>query len=53
MRIISTFKNPIFWLLFFLVGYSSYINLKSDELLSVITSDGRRYYAYLPAIFIH
>ena len=51
MKIKSTIQNPFFWFLILFISYSSYKNL--NDLSSVITSDGRGYYAYLPAIFIH
>ena len=51
MQIKSTIQNPFFWFLFLFISYSSYKNL--NDLSSVITSDGRGYYAYLPAVFIH
>ena len=51
MQIKATFKNPFFWFLLLFIGYSTFKNL--NELSNVISSDGRGYYAYLPAFFLH
>ena len=51
MQIKTTVKNPFFWFLLLFIGYSTFKNL--NELSNVITSDGRGYYAYLPAYFLH
>ena len=51
MQIKTTVKNPFFWFLLLFIGCSTFKNL--NELSNVITSDGRGYYAYLPAYFLH
>jgi len=47
------FQQPIFWFLFvfMLIGISRTISF-GDKPTKLISSDGRGYYAYLPAIFI-
>ena len=52
MRAISILKNPLIWFLFLILGYSAYKNFKFNEINNVLTSDGRGYYVYLPAILI-
>lgn len=49
----SVLKSPLFWLLTFLVGYGVFKTVDRNEIGSVIRSDGRGYYAYLPAFFIY
>lgn len=46
-------KLPIIWLTVFVFVFGLFQTINNDELNSVVRSDGRGYYAYLPAFFIH
>lgn len=46
-------KNPIVWLLVIVLAASFYNNAYESDIQYVIRSDGRGYYAYLPAAFIY
>lgn len=52
-RMFQWMKNPLHWLILFflLIGISRTISF-GDKPTKLIASDGRGYYAYLPAIFI-
>lgn len=51
--LLETLKNPlvIFGIIF--ISCSTYFTLEEDNLRFVVRSDGRGYYAYLPALFIY
>jgi hypothetical protein len=51
-KILSFLKNPLVWLAFLLTFFASYNNYRNGEFDHIVSSDGRGYYAYLPAIFI-
>lgn len=46
-------KNPIVWLLVIVLAASFYNNAYKSDIQYVIRSDGRGYYAFLPAAFIY
>lgn len=51
--IVSTLKNPLVWFALFLGFFAIHNNLLDGDFKNVIRSDGRGYYAYLPAIFLY
>ena len=54
MKILLTLlKSPLAWLALIVVLASLYQSVFSNDLQSVVRSDGRGYYAYLPALLIH
>jgi hypothetical protein len=52
-RLIELVKNPLVYFAALLVFMGFYQAVCSDKLDTVIRSDGRGYYAYLPAVFIY
>ena len=52
-RLLEIVKNPIVCFAALLVFVGLYQAFNSAKLDSVIRSDGRGYYAYLPAVFIY
>ncbi|GAB5417563.1 MAG: hypothetical protein Crog4KO_08350 [Crocinitomicaceae bacterium] len=52
-RALPTFKNPLFWFALLLTYFTVDNNLLEGEFKNVIRSDGRGYYAYLPAMFLY
>lgn len=50
---LQTLKNPLSWFAVLLIVFTVQNNLLDGEFKNVIRSDGRGYYAYLPAILIH
>jgi|TARA_R110000737_G_scaffold53512_1_gene75136 hypothetical protein len=51
--IVKSLKSPLFWLALILTFFVLKNNIEGDRLNHVIRSDGRGYYAYLPAFFIY
>lgn len=52
-RVLNILKSPLTWLALVVVVFSLYQSVFSNDVSSVIRSDGRGYYAYLPALLIH
>lgn len=52
-RVLPTLKNPLVWFSLYLAFCAVDNNLLEGEFKNVIRSDGRGYYAYLPAIFMY
>ncbi len=52
-RALLTFKNPLFWFALLLTYFTVDNNLLEGKFKNVIRSDGRGYYAYLPATFLY
>lgn len=52
-RILVAIKSPLFWFALLLVHQAINNNLLEGEFKNVIRSDGRGYYAYLPALFLY
>lgn len=52
-KLLKKLKNPVLLFGLLVIGYSMYYNLQPERLDFVIRSDGRGYYAYLPALFIY
>ena len=52
-RALLTLKNPLIWFALLLTYFTVDNNLLKGEFKNVIRSDGRGYYAYLPAIFLY
>lgn len=52
-KIINAFKNPVFIFGLLLVLFSAAYILNKENRPKVVTSDGRGYYAYLPALLIY
>ncbi|MCR9171852.1 MAG: hypothetical protein NXI10_05130 [bacterium] len=52
-RFLPILKNPLFWFSLFLAFVTVDNNLLDGEFKNVIRSDGRGYYAYLPALFMY
>lgn len=50
---LRTLKNPLSWFALLLIVFTVQNNLLDGEFKNVIRSDGRGYYAYLPAITIY
>jgi hypothetical protein len=46
-------RSPLAWLVFLLIAYSAYETFSAPSLQPVVRSDGRGYYAYLPAMVIY
>lgn len=46
-------KNPFHWFIGFIIVFSIFRFLSNDSVKNIIYSDGRGYYAYLPALFIY
>ncbi|HLP54053.1 MAG TPA: hypothetical protein VK151_03455 [Fluviicola sp.] len=53
MRILKMLRSPLVWFVVLLTAYSAYKLVKDDKVMEVIRSDGRGYYAYLPALLIY
>lgn len=53
MGFLKAFRSPLFWFVALLTCYSAYKLVKDEKLMEVIRSDGRGYYAYLPALLIY
>ena len=51
--LLNVLKSPLAWLSFTVVVASLYQSVFSTDLQTVVRSDGRGYYAYLPALLIH
>lgn len=49
---LRTIKNPLFWFAIIMAALTVSNNVKDGKPEHIIRSDGRGYYAYLPAIFI-
>lgn len=49
---LKALRHPLFWFSVLLSFFVLHYNLKNDNLKQVVGSDGRGYYAYLPAFFI-
>lgn len=52
-RVLPIFKNPLLWFALLLAYFTVDNNLLEGEFKNVIRSDGRGYYAYLPAAFLY
>lgn len=52
-RALHTLKNPLIWFAILLTYFAVDNNLLEGEFKNVIRSDGRGYYAYLPATFLY
>lgn len=52
-RALTILKNPLVWFSFLLMFLTVNNNLVDGEFKNVIRSDGRGYYAYLPALFLY
>src|SRR3990167_5593295 len=53
MSLLKIVRSPLIWFIVLLTGYSAYKLVKDDKVMEVIRSDGRGYYAYLPALLIY
>lgn len=52
-RFLPILKNPLLWFALLLTYFTVDNNLLEGEFKNVIRSDGRGYYAYLPAVFMY
>lgn len=52
-RFLPILKNPLLWFALLLAYFTVDNNLLEGEFKNVIRSDGRGYYAYLPAVFMY
>jgi hypothetical protein len=52
-RLLVAIKSPLFWFALILAYQTINNNLLDGEFKNVIRSDGRGYYAYLPALFLY
>lgn len=52
-RVLPVLKNPLLWFALLLTYFTVDNNLLEGEFKNVIRSDGRGYYAYLPAVFMY
>ncbi len=52
-RLLPILKNPLLWFSLYIAFCAVDNNLLDGEFKNVIRSDGRGYYAYLPAIFMY
>lgn len=53
LRYSEYLKNPFHWLIGFVIVFSLFRSLTGDSIKNVVASDGRGYYAFLPALFIY
>lgn len=46
-------KNPLFYFCIIVISVSFWVKIKQEGINSVIASDSRGYYAFLPTLFIY
>ncbi|MBI3238918.1 MAG: hypothetical protein HYZ43_08795 [Flavobacteriia bacterium] len=53
MTLVKALRSPLSWFVVLLTFYAAFKLVKEDKVMEVIRSDGRGYYAYLPALLIY